>query len=110
MFFFHFAAVVPEFTGTLEDVTVPEHKDATMICELNESFLDVTWYHKDKPIKKSTDKYKLVKEGRVRKLIISDCTIKKDMGPVKVTSRKIETTAKLTVEGRPAWSRYFLKL
>ncbi len=42
--------MVPEFKAKLDDVTVPEHDDATFTCKLNDEELEVDWYFKDKKV------------------------------------------------------------
>lgn len=49
-----FVALVPEFKIKLNDVTVPEHKDATFACKLNDDEVELDWYFKGNKVNKHT--------------------------------------------------------
>lgn len=90
-----FTALVPEFTGKLNDVTAPEHTEVTLTCELNDEEFEVKWFNKNVELKPS-DRYEFVHEGCVHKLIIKDA-LKSDTGNITCKTKNIKTTAKLTV-------------
>ena len=46
-----FSALVPEFKIKLNDVTVPERKDATFKCKLNDDEVPLDWYFKGNKVR-----------------------------------------------------------
>ena len=81
----------------LDSQEVMETEEATFTIELNKPDQKVVWYHKGKKVVPN-DKYAVVSEGNVYKLIIKDCTLE-DTAEVKMMVEKLKPTAKLTVKG-----------
>ena len=81
----------------LEGQEVMENEDATFTIELNKPDQKVIWYHKGKKVVPN-DKYVVVSEGNVYKLVIKGCALD-DTAEVKMIIEKLKPTAKLTVKG-----------
>lgn len=85
-----------EFTKPLEDQTVEEEATATMECEVSRENAEVRWLREGQEIRK-TKKYDMVAEGRIRKLIIKDCT-PDDAKMYTCDAKEFKTSAFLSVE------------
>lgn len=85
-----------EFSKPLVDQTVEEEATAVLECELSRDKADVTWFRDGKEIRK-TKKYDMVAEGRIRKLIIKDCTLD-DSKTYTCDAKHFKTSAFLSVE------------
>lgn len=85
-----------EFTKSLEDQTVEEEATATMECEVSRDNAEVRWLREGQEIRK-TKKYDMVAEGRIRKLIIRDCT-PDDAKMYTCDAKEFKTSAFLSVE------------
>lgn len=85
-----------EFTKPLEDQTVEEEATAILECELSRDKADVKWFRDGQEIHK-TKKYEMVAEGRIRKLIIKDCTLD-DSKIYTCDAEHFKTSAFLSVE------------
>lgn len=89
-----FLRKLPEKTGT------PKNTDVELIVELSRSDVDVQWLRDGKPIKPS-DKYKIITEENVRKLIIKNVQESDEVEYVCV-AEDIQTFTRLVAEERPS--------
>lgn len=80
----------------MEDLTVEEETTAILECELSRDKADVTWFKDGQEIHK-TKKYEMVAEGRIRRLLIKDCTLD-DSKTYTCDAKHFKTTAFLSVE------------
>ncbi len=85
-----------EFTKPLEDQTVEEEATAILECELSREKADVKWFRDGQEIRK-TKKYEMVSEGRIRRLIIKDCSLD-DSKTYTCDAKEFKTSAFLNVE------------
>lgn len=86
-----------EFIKRLPDVTlVPLNTDAVFVVELSPSDVPVKWLKKGKEIKPS-DKYIIISEGNVRKLIVKNAT-EEDQTDYTVVALNVQSTSKLKTE------------
>lgn len=102
------SAVLPAlFTKTLADEEATEGKSVTLHCELNKAAANVEW-KKGFKILRSSDKYKMKREGVVAELIIQNLDTA-DAGNYSCVCGDQQTTAVLTVHGKPNQTRRTLK-
>lgn len=80
----------------MEDQTVEEEATAVLECELSRDKADVLWFREGQEIRK-TKKYEMLAEGRIRKLIIKDCTTD-DSKMYTCDAKHFKTSAFLSVE------------
>lgn len=85
-----------EFSKPLEDQTVEEEATAILECELSREKADVKWFRDGQEIRK-TKKYEMVAEGRIRRLIIKDCSLD-DSKTYTCDAKEFKTSAFLNVE------------
>lgn len=87
-----------KFIRELEDQKVTEVNIAvTLECEISKEGLKVEWYRKDKKLRRD-DKYDIVVDGKVHRLIINNVT-SEDVGQYSAVYEKLKTNAKLSVAG-----------
>ena len=86
-----------KFITPLKDQRVPEGDTATFQCESSRDDTPVKWFRGTKEIVPD-EKYEIVSEGKVHKLIVKDCKVA-DMSQFTCKLPKEKTTAKLTVDG-----------
>ncbi|XP_017492146.1 PREDICTED: titin-like, partial [Rhagoletis zephyria] len=86
----------PEFIKILEDYEVTEKETAILDVEVSTDTAEVVWYKDGEKITPEKKNVELVKEGKVRKLIIHDSTIH-DEGEYTCKLEEQECTAELTV-------------
>lgn len=101
-------AVAEESVSFLQQL---ENKKATKIpdtitfeCEISDASATVEWLKEDRPLKKG-DKYDLISDRTVRRLVINDVD-GKDAGNYSVIFKNKTSKGTLTVEGTP--SKLFL--
>uniref|UniRef100_A0A8C2L702 Immunoglobulin like and fibronectin type III domain containing 1, tandem duplicate 3 n=1 Tax=Cyprinus carpio TaxID=7962 RepID=A0A8C2L702_CYPCA len=87
------------FTSGLSDVHAIIGQSAEMVCKLSSEKCDGIWYKDGKEIT-ATDKLKIVKDGAVHKLIVSNCT-EDDSGKYRFEADGRKTEAMLVVEDPP---------
>ncbi|XP_052454802.1 immunoglobulin-like and fibronectin type III domain-containing protein 1 [Carassius gibelio] len=87
------------FTSGLSDVHAIIGQSAEMMCKLSSEMCDGIWCKDGKEIT-STDDLKIVKEGTVHKLIVSNCTEDHD-GKYRFEADGRKTEAMLVVEDPP---------
>ncbi|KAI4499904.1 hypothetical protein M0802_005160 [Mischocyttarus mexicanus] len=86
-----------DFIARLPDVTlVPLNQDATFLIEISQSNIPVTWLRKGEIIKKS-EKYVIIDEGNVKKLIVKKCTTE-DIAEYTAVVTNVKTSSRLKVE------------
>ncbi|KAK2576957.1 hypothetical protein KPH14_005570, partial [Odynerus spinipes] len=86
-----------DFIAKLPDVTlVPLNADATFLIELSQSNVPVTWLRKGEIIKQS-EKYIVIDEGTIKKLIVKKCTTE-DIAEYTAVVTNVKTSSKLKVE------------
>lgn len=86
-----------DFVRKLPDVTsVPLDEDVLFTIELSRADAPVQWFRKDKVINDS-DKYTIIDEGTVKKLVISGCSVD-DTSEYSACVLNMTTTTKLKVE------------
>ncbi|XP_014601987.1 PREDICTED: titin [Polistes canadensis] len=86
-----------DFIARLPDVTlVPLNKDATFLIEISQSNIPVTWLRKGEIIKKS-EKYVIIDEGNIKKLIVKKCTTE-DIAEYTAVVTNVKTSSRLKVE------------
>ncbi|XP_017602265.1 PREDICTED: obscurin isoform X2 [Corvus brachyrhynchos] len=95
------------FTKGLTDKEATEGKSASLHCELNKAAANVEW-KKGFKILKSSDKYKMKREGVVAELIIQNLGTA-DAGNYSCVCGDQQTTAVLTVHALPAFFKEGLK-
>lgn len=82
----------------LEDQEVVENQAATFTCTLSRPRLDVTWLKNGKELREG-DKYQMVKEGKVYKLVLKACQLEdEDKYTIKFQD-DCESSANLAVRG-----------
>uniref|UniRef100_A0A8C2GHV4 Immunoglobulin like and fibronectin type III domain containing 1, tandem duplicate 3 n=1 Tax=Cyprinus carpio TaxID=7962 RepID=A0A8C2GHV4_CYPCA len=86
------------FTSGLSDVHAIIGQSAEMVCKLSSEKCDGIWYKDGKEV--TTDKLKIVKDGAVHKLIVSNCT-EDDSGKYRFEADGRKTEAMLVVEDPP---------
>ena len=93
-----FAEKPVEFIRKLSDVEVGEIPGtATLVCELSEDGVPVKWY-RDNTVLAPSNKYKMIDEGTVHKLVISDVD-GEDEGLYAVIAKGQKSEASVFVEG-----------
>ena len=91
-----FAEEVIEFVKELQDLYVTKLPSSeTFECELNKPNVQVTWYRKDQPIKRS-HKYDVIAEGRTHQLVVKDVE-GKDEGEYSIIAKNARCEAKMTI-------------
>ena len=92
-----FVEVKPEFTKKLSEITAKERDTVTFVCELSQENVTAIWMKGGQKL--TTDnKYQIVTDKKVQKLIIRDVTVK-DKGEYTCIYRDTSTWAKLVVGG-----------
>ena len=87
-----------QFLRPLEDQTLEElGQTATFECEISKEGLKGEWFKGDKAIK-AGEKYEMVDQATVHKLIISDGA-EDDQSKYTVKFKEAKTTAKLIIKG-----------
>ena len=82
----------------MSDVEVGEIPGtATLVCELSEDGVPVKWY-RDNTVLAPSNKYKMIDEGTVHKLVISDVD-GEDEGLYAVIAKGQKSEASVFVEG-----------
>ena len=92
-----FSEPVSPFLTPLSDQTVKQNELATFECTLRDADTKVTWFKAGKPIK-AGKKYKFLRKGNTRKLVVNDC-VDDDVSEYTVKCGVAESTAKLLMEG-----------
>ncbi|XP_016085833.1 immunoglobulin-like and fibronectin type III domain-containing protein 1 [Sinocyclocheilus grahami] len=87
------------FTSGLSDVHAIIGQSAEMVCKLSSEKCDGIWYKDGKEIT-ATDELKIVKDGAVHKLTVSNCT-EDDSGKYRFEADGRKTDAMLVVEDPP---------
>ena len=95
---YFFSELPAEFKKPLSDVQSFEKEGATLECELSKPDKSVKWMKNGKPVRE-TNKIKIVTDGPVHKLILSDVTLKEE-GKYTCVSDDVSTSATLTVGGK----------
>lgn len=104
-----YSAVLPAlFTKDLTDEEGTEGKSVSLRCELNKAAANVEWKKGFKTLK-SSDKYKMKREGVVAELIIQNLDTT-DAGNYSCVCGDQQTMAVLTVHGKPNKTRHILKI
>ncbi|KAG8223454.1 hypothetical protein J437_LFUL001947 [Ladona fulva] len=86
-----------DFITRLPDVTlVPQNTEAVFTVELSKEDVEVKWLRNGKTIKKS-EKYKMISEGSVRKLLIKKCTLE-DQAEYTCVAVNVRSSSRLKVE------------
>ncbi|KAK0181094.1 hypothetical protein PV327_003406 [Microctonus hyperodae] len=86
-----------DFIRRLPDITlVPLEEDALFTIELSRSDVPVEWCRKGVPIVES-DKYTIIDEGLVKKLVVSGCTVD-DAVEYSAVVLNVKTSSRLKVE------------
>ncbi|KAK3082923.1 hypothetical protein FSP39_009100 [Pinctada imbricata] len=88
-----------EFTATLAEQYVDEHKSCVFTCELNKEDVDVTWYKNAQTIEPS-DKYNVSHTDKTHTLTINDID-KDDIAEYTVVIGDKKSSAKLHLEEAP---------
>uniref|UniRef100_A0A673GY14 Immunoglobulin-like and fibronectin type III domain-containing protein 1 n=1 Tax=Sinocyclocheilus rhinocerous TaxID=307959 RepID=A0A673GY14_9TELE len=86
------------FTSGLSDVHAIIGQSAEMVCKLSSEKCDGIWYKDGKEV--TTDELKIVKDGAVHKLTVSNCT-EDDSGKYRFEADGRKTEAMLVVEDPP---------
>uniref|UniRef100_A0A672R904 Immunoglobulin-like and fibronectin type III domain-containing protein 1 n=1 Tax=Sinocyclocheilus grahami TaxID=75366 RepID=A0A672R904_SINGR len=86
------------FTSGLSDVHAIIGQSAEMVCKLSSEKCDGIWYKDGKEV--TTDELKIVKDGAVHKLTVSNCT-EDDSGKYRFEADGRKTDAMLVVEDPP---------
>lgn len=97
-----------EFILGLTDVSAMENTVAEFVCELSEDLDSVQWFVGDEEVVPG-DKYDIISDGPVHKLLIKDVSVL-DEGPVTVRVDDATTTASLFVQGEFSWLSYSVDL
>ena len=104
-----YSAVLPAlFTKELTDEEATEGKSVSLHCELNKAAADVEWKKGFKTLK-SSDKYKMKREGVAAELIIQNLDTT-DAGNYSCVCGDQQTMAVLTVHGKANKTRHILKV
>lgn len=107
--YYVYSAVLPAlFIKELIDEEATEGKTVTLHCELNKAAANVEWKKGLKTLK-SSDKYKMKREGGVAELIIQNLDAT-DAGNYSCVCGDQQTMAVLTVHGKTNKTRHILKL
>lgn len=88
----------------MEDQTVEEEATAILECELSREKADVKWFRDGQEIRK-TKKHEMVAEGRIRRLIIKDCSLD-DSKTYTCDAKDFKTSAFLNVERKYSLSEF----
>lgn len=86
----------PEFLRTLEDFEVKENEQTTFEVEITSDTADVIWIREGQPVTEEDGRVTLVKEGKIRKLLIKSTSVH-DEGEYTCILGDQECTAELTV-------------
>lgn len=86
----------PEFVRKLQDLEVTEKEVAILEVEVSSDTAEVIWQKEGKIIEESRDKYKIEKEGGIRKLLIRSTSIH-DEGEYSCRLLDEECAAEVTV-------------
>ena len=72
--------------------------DVTLECEISKDGLKVEWYKGEKKLRRD-DKYEIVTDGKVHRLVISKVTAE-DGSKYSAVYEKLKTTGKLMLAGK----------
>ena len=100
-----FVAFKPQFTKKLNDVKAKENDTVTFVCEMSQEDLTPIWMKGGQKLSAS-QKYQLVTDKKVQKLIIRDVTIQ-DKAEYTCIYGETSTWAKLVVEGELVWKEIY---
>jgi len=104
-----YSAVLPTlFTKELTDEEATEGKTVSLHCELNKAAANVEWKKGLKTLK-SSDKYKMKREGVVAELIIQNLDTT-DAGNYSCVCGDQQTMAVLTVHGKTNKTRHIVTI
>lgn len=104
-----YSAVLPTlFTKELKNAEATEGKSVSLRCELNKAAANVEWKKGFKTLR-SSDKYKMKREGVIAELIIQNLDTT-DAGNYSCVCGDQQTVAVLTVHGKTNKTRHILKL
>ena len=92
-----FVASKPQFTKKLSEIWAKEKDTATFVCEMSQEDLTPIWMKGGQKLSAS-QKYQLVTDKKVQKLIIRDVTIQ-DKAEYTCIYGETSTWAKLVVGG-----------
>ena len=98
-----FVASKPQFTKKLSEVKVQEKDTATFVCEISQEDLTPIWMKGGQKLSPS-QKYQMVTDKKVQKLIIRDVTMQ-DKAEYTCIYGETSTWAKLVVEGELVWRK-----
>ena len=94
-----FVVLLEQFTDEQENVEALPGETVTIITELPEAGLEVTWLKDNVPLSLADGKYETVNKDTSYQLIIPDVT-GEDAGEYKVQSAGFESKISLTVTGK----------
>ncbi|KAK8746935.1 hypothetical protein OTU49_016904 [Cherax quadricarinatus] len=90
-----------DFIEKVQDVEVQEREQAVLQVEVTNEKATVTWHKDGEEITERHDRFKLVSEGKTRKLVLMEATLS-DEGEYTCVLGDQECTAELTVRELPA--------
>ena len=99
-----FVVLLEEFTDEQENVEALPGETVTIITELPEAGLEVTWFKDNVPLSLTGEKYETVNKDTSYELIIPDVT-GEDAGEYKIQGGGFESKISLTVTGK--WEYVF---
>ena len=100
---FKFVEDKPDFTKKLHELIAKEKDTVTFVCEMSHENVTAIWMKGGQKL--TTDnKYQIVTDKKVQKLIIRDVTVK-DKGEYTCIYRDTSTWAKLVVGGEFLWAQ-----
>lgn len=109
LFYFYILEEVVEFVRKLSDVEVKEiPSTVTFECELSKPDMVAKWFRDGKPLGES-DKYQMVVDGTVHKLVITDVD-GEDEGDYSIVARGKKSEGELIVEGNFSLDKQYMFL
>lgn len=109
LFYFWILEEVVEFVRKLSDVEVKEiPSTVTFECELSKPDMVAKWFRDGKPLGES-DKYQMVVDGTVHKLVITDVD-GEDEGDYSIVARGKKSEGELIVEGNFSVDKQYMFL
>lgn len=109
LFYFKILEEVVEFVRKLSDVEVKEiPSTVTFECELSKPDMVAKWFRDGKPLGES-DKYQMVVDGTVHKLVITDVD-GEDEGDYSIVARGKKSEGELIVEGNFSVDKQYMFL
>lgn len=88
-----------EFTRIMQDIEVKENEPAILEVEISSDSVDVDWFKDGEPLT-ANDRIEFVKDGKVRRLIIRDCSIH-DEGEYTCSLGDDDCKAEITIIEKP---------